>query len=364
MTKRGIFFLTLLLFFAKSSHAQVDSIQKTQEKNLRILPLPLFWYTPETKFGIGLAAMFNFRFHQKDTAYRVSTIQIGEAFTQEKQWINFASYQLFPAREKFYLYGEAGYYHYRYYFYDVGNTNTDGKKENYDILFTRIRTNFLYRVVPKFYTGIRYWLEKHKAVASDTSGFLLSGNYSGYPNAFTSSPGWVFLYDSRNHLFFPTKGWLAEFSWQKDSPFTGSDFSFSRISLDVSRYFPLLQKHVIALNHYAVWTKGEVPFTQLSMLGGNKKMRGYYEGRYRDQMVLLFQGEFRLQIFPRWFLNAFSSVGWVAKNFSDLQIKNTRFSGGIGIRFRIDKKQKVNLRLDSAFGKDGMKNYFTFNEAF
>lgn len=364
MAVRGIIFITLLLFFTSKANAQKDSMERSSEKNLRILPLPLFWYTPETKFGIGIAAMFNFRFNQKDTSYRVSTVQIGEAFTQEKQWINFSSFQLFPAKEKFYIYGEAGYYHYRYYFYDIGNSNTMGHKENYDINFTRIRTNFLFRVFPKFYSGIRYWLEKHQATASDTNGFLLNQHYIGYPNAFTSSPGWVFLYDSRNHLFFPTSGWLAEFSWQKDSKITGSDFEFSRISLDISRYFPLLKNHVFALNQYAVWAHGEVPFTQLSMLGGNKKMRGYYEGRFRDHLMLLTQAEIRIQIFPRWFLNLFSSVGCVAKNFSDLQIRNTRFSGGLGIRFRIDKKQKVNLRLDTAFGKDGMKNYFTFNEAF
>jgi hypothetical protein len=364
MTKRGIIFILLILIFPYKSFSQKDSADISVSKNLKVLPLPLFWYTPETKFGFGVAAMFNFRFNKKDTAYRVSTIQIGEAFTQEKQWINFSSFQLFPAKEKFYIYGEAGFYKYRYYFYGIGNENTEGKKENYDIDFTRIRINFLYRVMPKFYTGFRYWLENHLAKSIDTSGFLLNENYSGFPDAFTSSPGWVFLYDSRDHLFFPTKGWFAEFSLQKDAKFTGSNFDFSRISLDVSRYIPLMKRNVVALNFYSSLVNGEIPFTQLPMLGGNHKMRGYYEGRFRDNVMMLFQSEFRLQIFPRWFLNVFSSIGWVADSFSHLQMKHTRFSGGLGIRFRIDKKQKINLRFDAASGKDGMKYYFTFNEAY
>lgn len=357
-------FILLIVIFPLKMDAQKDSVQKSNDKNLKILPLPLFWYTPETKFGFGVAAMFNFRFNKKDTAYRISTIQIGEAFTQEKQWINFSSFQFFPAQEKFYIYGEAGYYKYRYYFYDIGNENLDGKKENYDIDFTRIRTNFLYRIIPKFYSGARYWLENHQAKSVDTSGFLLNQNYSGYPNALTSSLGWVFLYDSRDHLFFPTEGWFAELSFQNDSRFTGSDFDFSRISLDISRYFPILKKHVLALNYNSVFTDGAVPFTQLSMLGGNKKMRGYYEGRFRDKTMMLLQTEFRFQIFPRWFVNIFSSVGWVADSYSNLQLKHSYFSGGLGIRFRIDKKQKINLRLDAATGTDGMKYYFTFNEAY
>jgi outer membrane protein assembly factor BamA len=364
MAKRGIIFILILFILPLKIYSQKDSFSVSESKNLKILPLPLFWYTPETKFGFGVAAMFNFRFNKKDTAYRVSTVQVGEAFTQEKQWINFSSFQLFPAKEKFYIYGEAGFYKYRYYFYGIGNDNSEGKKENYDIDFTRIRTNFLYRVIPKFYAGFRYWLEKHEARSTDTSGFLLNQFHQGYPSAFTSSPGLVFLYDSRDHLFFPTNGWFAEFSLQKDSEFTGSDFDFSRVSLDVSKYFSLLKKNVIALNVYSSFVKGDVPFTQLPMLGGNHKMRGYYEGRFRDNSMLLLQTEFRLQIFPRWFLNVFSSVGWVADSFDHLQMKHSRISGGLGIRFRIDKKQKINLRLDAATGKDGMKYYFTFNEAY
>jgi len=364
MVKQGIIFILFFLIIPSKIYSQKDTLENSTDKNLKILPLPLFWYTPETKFGFGVAAMFNFRFNKKDTAYRISTVQIGEAFTQEKQWINFSSFQLFPAKEKFYIYGEAGYYKYRYYFYDIGNENSTGKKENYDIDFTRIRSNFLYRVFPRFYSGIRYWLENHKANSMDSSGFLLNENYNGYPNAFTSSPGLVFLYDSRDHLFFPTKGWFAEFSFQKDAKITGSDFNFSRISLDVSRYFPFIKKHVLAFNYNTVVTNGEVPFTQLSMLGGNKKMRGYYEGRFRDKTMMLFQTEFRIQLFPRWYINLFSSLGWVANSFSHLQIKHTHYSGGIGLRFMIDRKQKINLRLDTATGHDGIKYYFTFNEAY
>jgi hypothetical protein len=86
--------------------------------------------------------------------------------------------------------------------------------------------------------------------------------------------------------------------------------------------------------------------------------------RYRDQWMMLLQAEFRMQIFKRWFINVYGSAGNVSENLSSMQIKHIRFSGGIGLRFRIDTKNKINLRLDSAFGRDGLKNYFTFNEAF
>lgn len=349
----------LLFCFPVSLFAQKDT-----SRNFKILPLPLFWYTPETKFGGGIAALGSFRFNKTDTAYRVSTVQIGEAYTQEKQWINFSSFQLFPAREKFYIYGEAGYYKYRYYFYDIGNENTDGNKEKYDINFTRIRTNFLFRALSHFYTGLRYWFEKHEVLNLDTNGVLQNGNYLGIPKALTSSPGLVLLYDSRNNLFFPSNGWFAEFTFQMDGKATGSDFDFSRISMDIARYFPIHKNHVLALNLVSSSVTGDAPFSQLSMFGGNKKMRGFYEGRFRDKKMLVFQTEFRFRIFPRWHLNIFSGIGWVADEFSHLQLKFGRFAGGGGLRFMIDKKQKINLRLDGARSIDGNKYYFTFNEAF
>lgn len=364
MIERILFFLIICFLVPLKSLAQQDSLIQIPEKNVKILPLPMFWYTPETRFGFGVAAMVSFRFDKNNPNERVSSFQIGEAYTQEKQWINFSSFQIFPWKEKLFIYGEAGYYKYRYYFFGTGNNNPPEKNENFDINFSRIRINILYKVLPHFYSGIRYWYENSSAGSKDSSGYLLNGFYNGFPKAVTSSPGFVLLYDNRDHLFFPTKGWFAELSFQKDASFTGSQFNFSRFTVDAARYFPLLKKHVLACNFVMAATNGNVPFTLLPMIGGNKKMRGYYEGRYRDQWMMLLQAEFRMQIFKRWFINVYGSAGNVSENLSSMQIKHIRFSGGIGLRFRIDTKNKINLRLDSAFGRDGLKNYFTFNEAF
>lgn len=353
----------LILAFANqlSANKNKDSLEG---KNLKVLPLPLFWYTPETKFGGGVAALLNFRFNKLDTAYRVSSIQLGEAFTQEKQWINYLSFQLFPAKERYYFYGEAGYYRYSYFFYDVGNLNHEGIKEKYDIHFTRIRLNALHRTIPHLYAGIRYYFEQHQVLNLKENGWLASEKYFGVPKATTSSLGLVFLYDNRNSIFFPSKGWFAEFAFQKDEYWLGSSFLFSRFSFDVSKYFTFLKNHILAINSAGATVLGDAPFTQLSMFGGNHKMRGYYEGRFRDKMMFLLQAEARWKLFPRWHLATFIGCGWVSDKINHFQIKYTRLSAGIGLRFMIDRKQKINLRLDAARGIDKNKYYFTFNEAF
>ncbi len=354
-------FLLLLFSLKISANGKEDSLEN---KNLKILPLPLFWYTPETKFGGGIAALFNFRFNKKDTAFRISSVQVGEAFTQERQWINFASFQLFPNKEKFYIYGEAGYYKYSYYFFDIGNSNVVGEKEKYDINFTRIRTNFLMRFFPGFYGGIRYYFEKHQLLNLEPTGILSSSGYLGVPNGLSSSQGLVFIHDTRDNIFFPTKGWFTELAFQLDDKKLGSNYGFTKWSLDVVRYFRINKKHVFAINFLYIGTNGDVPFTQLAMFGGNKKMRGYYEGRFRDKQAMAFQLEFRGRISSRWGVNVFFGAGNVSEKMRYFSFNNFRFAGGLGLRFMIDRKQKINLRLDGAQGIDKSKYYLTFNEAY
>lgn len=358
-----ILFTFLLILYVNQLFANKDSLAN-QEKKLKILPLPLFWYTPETKFGIGAAALLNFRFNKMDTNYRVSSIQVGDAFTQEKQWINYSSFQLFPNKEKIYIYGEAGYYKYRYYFFDIGNENSEGKKEKYDINFTRIRSNFLYRIIPGLYGGVRYYFEKHQLLNLDSAGFLFQNNYLGVPKGISSSFGIVFIYDTRDNLFFPSKGWYTEFAFQKEGNTIGSDYDFSKLTFDVIKYFSINKKHVFALNFLYIGTNGEIPFNHLAMFGGNKKMRGYYEGRFRDKQTIVFQTELRTKITNRWGVNLFFGAGNVAEKFSYFKLTNHRFAGGIGLRFMIDVKQKINLRLDGANGLNSYKYYLTFNEAY
>lgn len=51
------------------------------------------------------------------------------------------------------------------------------------------------------------------------------------------------------------------------------------------------------------------PFNALSLLGGSRRLRGYYEGRYRDQNSALVQAELRVDVFKRLGAVVFGGVG-------------------------------------------------------
>ena len=102
----------------------------------------------------------------------------------------------------------------------------------------------------------------------------------------------------------------------------------------------------------------------MAALGGTRRMRGYYEGRFRDLKSLLFQAEYRNIIQGRFGYTLFASVGAVSHEISDFHDSPLRYAAGAGLRFRIDRKEKLNLRLDVALGKSSQALYFTIGEAF
>jgi outer membrane protein assembly factor BamA len=68
----------------------------------------------------------------------------------------------------------------------------------------------------------------------------------------------------------------------------GANTKFTQATLDLSLYKSLSKSLVFATNIYTLYTFGKnVPFSQLAQLGGSKKMRGIYQGFFRDKNTAL-----------------------------------------------------------------------------
>jgi len=103
----------------------------------------------------------------------------------------------------------------------------------------------------------------------------------------------------------------------------------------------------------------------MGLLGGAEIMRGYYLGRYRDKNMLVLQAEYRwAPIFWRFGLAAFAALGDVAETLDRFNLGRFKTTYGLGLRFVIDPKQRLHLRLDFGFGKETSGVYFTAGEAF
>jgi len=325
-------------------------------------PFPIIYYAPETRlvYGVGGSATFHFK---SDSAYaRPSGIIAGAAYTQNKQLLLYTQYQLFLNNNKYNVFGEAGYYLYSYYFYGVAKEEVPA--ELYKVNYPRVKLNATRLVLPHVYVGLGYQYERYDINERQPEGVLVQNTIPGSEGSRTSGLGILLIYDSRNMILFPTSGWYALLSAMNNGRLWGGDYRFSRFLLDVTKYQTWKNDVIVALNSYNSFIVGTAPFQQQSQMGGNKQMRGYYQGRFTDYNLMVLEGELRFSLYRRLGAAAFISAGALGGKSDFIRINDVKYSYGLGLRYTINRKDHLNIRLDYARGPGTSGIYFTIGEAF
>ncbi len=356
-------FLVLLVItiYANPVASQTDSV--IPKKRYKISGFPVLFYTPETRIGFGAAGICTFNFKKDSINAARSSFNLGFAYTQNNQVLLYLPYFLFFKNRTYQLYGEVGYNRYNYNFYGVGNDQPKDYVEKYGVEFPRLRLTFLKKITSHFYVGPRYAFDNFSLFNLDTTGQLIKKDIPGSQGGYVSGFGAVCVYDNRDNIFYPSRGLFGEIVVYRDDKLTGSSFNYTRIALDVTKYFHYKQ-NILALNLYSIYSDSDLPFFQMGNLGGQKKMRGFYEGRYRDNNLLVLQAEYRRHLFWQLGFTLFADAGQVAKRYDAFNDKNWRYTYGAGLRLMIDKAQKINLRMDIGIGDGKVLPYFTIGEAF
>jgi outer membrane protein assembly factor BamA len=255
----------------------------------------------------------------------------------------------------------AGYMDVRYRFYGVGDQNELGI--SIDILQEApvYFASASYRVWRKLYVGLGY-----TAGTVDTRPKFVRDENQFFDPVVSLDIGAIMIpivVDSRDHEQFPRDGWMMTGRTVLYSKDVGSDFDAETFMINLNRYIPMRETDVLALRGYFRTTSGDAPFFIKSTFGGSTDLRGYPSGRYRDNMMYAFQGEYRWAVNDRWILTGFAGVGEVAADVSEFG-RNFLPAAGLGARFVVSQKHRVSLSFDVAHGKDGTEYYFGVGEAF
>ena len=259
--------------------ATADTIPlKQPPKHLALIPVPIVYYTPETRLAYGAAATATVRFRRDDgfAAARPSQLTLAVAYTQNRQLLLYLPFQIFYDQARYYASGEAGYYRYNYYFYGAGQREVP--RELYGVNFPRLRVNAFRRVGAgqgpgKLYAGLRYQYEDYRVSSTAAGGLLAGGTVPGGLGSRLSGGGLGLFYDSRDNVFFPRRGVVADLSFFLRNRAVGAGLAgettrFDRYVADVSQYHALSPHAVLAVNYLASFIVGTAPFNALSLLGG------------------------------------------------------------------------------------------------
>jgi len=148
------------------------------------------------------------------------------------------------------------------------------------------------------------------------------------------------------------------------APLIGSEYTFSTAVLDLRRYLPVTPGHVLALELLSELQLGTVPFFKLSTLGGEDRLRGLYEGRFRDKAMWVAQAEYRLPLFWRVSGVGHAGIGQVASSAAAFAFTAPEWSFGFGLRLLLNNDERLNLRIDSGLSREGYGIYVGIGEAF
>jgi len=129
-----------------------------------------------------------------------------------------------------------------------------------------------------------------------------------------------------------------------------------------SAYKRVWKGGILAEELHGQFNYGHTPWPLLSETGSNDRMRGYYEGRYRDKNLMEGQLELRQHIKGRHGMAVWAGLANVFKDFDHIAMRHTLPNAGIGYRWEF--KKGINVRIDYGFTRNGGGFIFNVNEAF
>ena len=334
-----------------------------QRRGPRVFAYPYAFYSPETQFAFGVGGILYFR-AGADTGLRPSKVLLSAYYTSNQQYKVTASHDLFVSSNRTAGTIDLSFGEFIDKFYGVGPETPDTGNPAYLLQLLSFDASVTRRVGESaIRLGGLVRAEFQNNIDKQDNGFLVGDSVRGSDGGWIVGIGADGVWDSRDNVFYPSRGAYSEVRVTFYEPALGGDFKFLETIADL-RWYVTVGRQVLGIQAYSAAVRGEPPYFKLPKLGGGARMRGYYDGRYRDRTYTTAQVEYRSSLFWRIGFAAFAGVGDVARDYSDYHLPSFKTSLGFGVRYLFDPKERINIRADFGFGRNTSGVYFAIEEAF
>jgi hemolysin activation/secretion protein len=361
---------TFILYSAMATYGQDTLVRKNT-----VMAAPIVFRLPETGWGVGAMGAYNFYVNKKDSISPPSQVMINGVYTEKRQLGISIPYQFFWDKRKHFIGGEVGYYDLNYLYFGIGNTNVEGYSQKFNARHLQFRINYLRKLKPHIFVGARYWFDSYNVFNTSFTDLVPAPLPRNDFTNITSGPGLVFLYDTRNNIYNTTQGQYLELVAHNQNTLWGSRFNYNRLRFDYRYFLKTTKKQAITSQLFGDFLQGNVPFNQLASIGSSKRMRGYYDGRFRNKNLLLAQLEYRTALYKRFGAVAFINYALIYNKPNEINYNSYHASAGVGLRFSLDREKRINARFDISWPLgtsqisssnlfDKAITYFTIGEAF
>jgi hypothetical protein len=337
-----IAFFVYFFYFPTGIYSQ-DSTKIDDMFGFNFNIFPYVFYTPETEWAVGTAGISYFRTEEDSSLYPSKIVLSGYVSTNERYDVTLSP-SFYFMKNAFSIISEIKYARIVDKFWGIGPETEDVDFVDYSSMLFSF--NFEIRPDMSLFgikSGFIYNYESNDIEDKEQNTYLYSDTIVGADGGKTGGLGLSLIFDTRNNLFSPSHGYYYQVKTNMYRDWLGSDFRYNELIADIRSYFLLATNHVLGVQAYGM---------------------GYYEGRYRDYQYMAGQVEYRTLLFWRIGAVAFFSMGDVAPNFGSFQLRSFKYAYGFGIRYMLDKKEKLNIRFDMGFGKETSGVYFAIEESF
>ena len=345
----------------------LDNIDDFMVKYLIYFPVPIVTFSTETSWLFGLTKFNSFTIRNGDTTdteTRASTLSELVYFTLNKQYKFVVTADIMFYKNKYLWTTTFVYERFPLQFYGVGNDADLGDQTILTTQNMQISTRFMFKTREDLYIGARYDFFNYYEVKLDSVKSPEDSAALATQLGIQSGIGPSLRWEGRDNRFNAKNGYFIMGEFQYYGKYLGSKFDFTKMVIDLRYYKTFFEWLTIAAQFYTIWQTGDVPVQSMALMGGSSRLRGIYEGSYRDKTMNEWQLELRFPIF--WIFRGvvFGGMGQVAPGYLDFGFDRIHFAGGAGLRIRVDPVNDINLRIDFGWSKQFSGVYFGFAEAF
>lgn len=327
--------------------------------------LPLLSYAPETHLAFGGFGVYYFRIGDAPADSRPSYIAGAAIYTTRLQTLIDLYPDFWFGNERFHLASVANVRDFPDSFFGIGSHTRAADEERYRFQGVREQVDATVRTVGRLYAGVRQEAQWYHVADPRVGGALEQHTVLGSEGGWRSGIGATLTWDSRDSALSARRGGYYHASITTFQHALGSEYAYTRFNVDLRQFVPLGGDHTLALQLYGDLNAGNIPFQHLALLGGQYRLRGHFEGRFRDKNYLLAQAEYRTPIFLwRFGFVAFAAAGVVAPRVDAFAPADIKWAAGAGVRFALDVRERIHLRADFGAGPDTWGLYVNVLEAF
>lgn len=356
----------------------IDSLRilKYEGKNFKFTPFAAPSYSPELEVLISAGGLMTFSLQKENPLVSRSSIPFSIGYSSNGSLTGNIRANIFGRNDKWRLIVDYWFKKMPDHYWGVGYDNAvnipkSDSTTRYDRNWLKFTARLGFSIKKHFYFGPILDINETKAsnineIMAEDPDYLLTG-----PNSRNSGIGFLLQFDSRDFATNAYKGVYLNLEYIFYGEYLGGENGFTLRGLDYRQYVQLKERHILAWEIKSQWVTSDSPWTEKSMIGSPWDLRGYFWGRFRDNFMTFALVEYRHMFGrkkPNKAGNYKSRSGfalWTGHGAIAPEITNNlSWIPNVGVGYRFEVQDRMNLRIDYGIGIDNSAVYFSFNEAF